>query len=259
MQIVGIKFKNDGIIYNFISEIPLKNDDKVIVETERGCQLGIVANINVRPSRDIKLKQVESLATEEDYNKYLKNLTDAKKALFEAKKIVKDMKLNMNLIDASFSLDKKMLLYNFISDERVDFRELVKELASRYHTRIELHQVGVRDKAKYIGGIGLCGRALCCTSSISNVSSVNINMAKNQNIALNPTKINGACGRLLCCFNYENDIYEDNRKKLPKLGEKINYKGIPCAVTELDILKMKYKIKTGENTFEEVAVNDRNK
>lgn len=257
MQVVGVKFKNDGIIYNFSSDISIKNGDKVIVETERGYQLGIVENENAKNAKLTKLKAVEALATESDYEKYLKNLADAQKALTETKKIIKNMNLNMNLIDASFSLDKKMLLFNFISDERVDFRELVRTLASIYHTRIELHQVGVRDKAKYIGGIGMCGRELCCTSSTSNISTVNINMVKNQNIALNPTKINGACGRLLCCFNYENEIYEDNRQKLPKIGQIITYKGSACEVVDLDILKMKYKVKTGENTFEEVELDDR--
>ena len=257
MQVVGIKFKNEGIIYNFSSEIPLKKGDKVIVETERGYQLGIVETENVKNTKITKLKSVESIATESDYERYLKNLADAKKALNETKKIVKNMHLNMNLIDASFSLDKKMLLINFISDERIDFRELVRTLASIYHTRIELHQVGVRDKAKYVGGIGMCGRELCCTSSACNISTVNINMVKNQNIALNPTKINGACGRLLCCFNYENEIYEENRNKLPKIGEKVSYKGTPCEVVELDVLNLKYLVKTGENTFEEVAIDDR--
>ena len=256
MQIVGIKFKNDGMIYNFSSEMSLKLGDKVIVETERGYQLGVVANDDVKIHKNAKLKQVESVATESDYNNYLKNISDAKKVLEETKKLVKEMNLNMNLIDASYSLDKKMLLFNFISDERVDFRELVKALAAIYHTRIELHQVGVRDKAKHIGGIGLCGREQCCSSNINNITSVNINMVKNQNITLNPTKINGACGRLLCCFNYENNIYEDYRKKLPKLGEKIKYKGTYCEVVELDILGQKYKLKTGENTFEEVSLND---
>ena len=256
MQVVGIKFKDDGIIYNFSSEIALNKGDKVIVETERGYQLGKVANVDVKTTITTKLKPVESVANDSDYEKYLKNLKDAKAALNDTKELVKKMNLNMSLIDASFSLDKKILLINFISDERVDFRELVRNLASIYHTRIELHQVGLRDKAKFIGGIGLCGRELCCTSCTSNISTVNINMVKNQNIALNPTKINGACGRLLCCFNYENDIYEDNRAKMPKIGEKIEYKGVPCEVVELDVLKLKYKVKTGENTFEEVKIDD---
>ena len=256
MQVVGIKFKNDGMIYNFSSEIPLKINDKVIVETERGYQLGIVANDNVEKTNSLKLKPVESIATEKDYDKYLKNIADAKKIYKDTKEIINQMKLNMNLIDVTYSLDRKLLLFNFISDERVDFRELVKTLASIYHTRIEMHQVGVRDKAKYIGGIGLCGRSLCCSSNINNISSVNINMVKNQNIALNPTKINGACGRLLCCFNYENDIYEENRKQLPKIGEKVNYKEKDCEVVELDVLNKKYKIKTDDNTFEEVTIND---
>ena len=256
MQIVGIKFKNDGMIYNFSSEIKLSKNDKVIVETERGYQLGVVANDNVKDANIAKLKSVESLAGDADYNRYLKNVADAKKALKDTKEEVKKLNLNMNLIDASYSLDRKLLLFNFISDERVDFRELVRILASKYHTRIELHQVGVRDKAKYIGGIGMCGRELCCSSCVSSVNSVNINMVKNQNIALNPAKINGACGRLLCCFNYENDIYEENRRQLPKLGERISYKGKTCEVVELDVLNKKYRIKTGENDSEEVIIDD---
>ena len=167
------------------------------------------------------------------------------------------MNLNMNLIDATYSLDRKQLLFNFVSEERVDFRELVKELASKYHTRIELHQVGVRDKAKEIGGVGLCGRELCCHSCLRNINTVNINMVKNQDIALNPTKINGACGRLLCCFTYENDLYEDNRQKLPKIGQKIKHKGKDAEVVKLDILRLKYTLKIDENTFEEVGLNDR--
>lgn len=256
MQIVGVKFKNDGMTYNFSSEIELKIGDRVIVETERGYQLGIVAKDDVQGAKINKLKPIESIATEKEYDKYLKNLADAKKVLEDTKKLIKEMDINMNLIDASFSLDRKLLLFNFISDERVDFRELVRTLASIYHMRIELHQVGVRDKAKFIGGIGLCGREQCCSSNINSVSSVNISMVKNQNIALNPTKINGACGRLLCCFNYENETYEENREKLPKIGEKIDYKGKSCEVVELDVLRKKYKIKTSENTYEEVTIDD---
>lgn len=260
MKIVGIKFKQDGMVYNFSTELSLKKDDKVIVETERGSQLGIVDNPDVdekKVNKSIKLKSVDSIATDKEYDIYLKNLNDAKKALANTREEVEKLKLNMNLIDASFSLDRKTLLFNFISEERVDFRELVKVLAAKYHTRIELHQVGVRDKAKEVGGVGLCGRPLCCATGVNNLCSVNINMVKNQNIALNPTKINGACGRLLCCFNYENEIYEENRGKLPKIGERVNYKNHQCEVVELDVLNLKYKVKTGEDTYEEVSLDDR--
>lgn len=260
MKVVGIKFKQDGMVYNFSSELDLKPGDKVIVETERGSQLGFVENEDVKENKvnkSIKLKSVDSLASESDYDKYLKNIKDAKKALIDTRDEIQNLNLNMNLIDASYSLDRKVLLFNFISEERVDFRELVKVLAAKYHTRIELHQVGVRDKAREVGGIGLCGRQLCCASGVNNLCSVNINMVKNQNIALNPTKINGACGRLLCCFNYENEVYEENRDKLPKVGERVTYKNHLCEVVELDVLNMKYKVKTGEDMYEEVSLNDR--
>lgn len=254
MYVIGVKFKEEGKIYNFSSEEKYIKGTKVIVETEKGRQLGIVER--TEPDHGNKnLKEILSLASEEDYNKYLKNIKDAKKALIDTKELIKRLGLNMNLIDASFSLDKKVLLFNFVSEERVDFRNLVKELAAKYHTRIELHQIGVRDKAKEIGGIGLCGRLLCCSSCLNSVNSVNINMVKNQNISLNPTKINGACGRLLCCFTYENEIYEENRRDLPKPGEKVSYKGSKAEVKEIDILNRKYTVKTGENSTEEVSLD----
>ena len=256
MAIVGVKFKEDGKTYNFYSDITLNIDDKVIVETERGEQLGIVVNIKDDDGSSKDLKPVNRIATEEDYEKYLNNITDAKTALIETRKIIKKSNINMNIISAAYSLDKKHLLFNFVSDERVDFRDLVKDLAAKYHARIELHQIGVRDKAKEIGGIGLCGRMLCCNSCLKDINTVNINMVKNQNIALNPTKINGACGRLLCCFTYENNVYEENRCLLPKLKEKVNYKGKMCEVVELDILNKKYTVKVDENTKEVVSLDD---
>lgn len=256
MPVVGVKFKENGTSYSFYSEENVKKGDKVIVETERGKQLGIIETPFIEKQNTKSHKNVERLASDEDYTQYLKNINDAKKALETTRNEIKKMNLNMTLIDATYSLDRKQLLFNFIADERVDFRDLVKILAAKYHTRIELHQVGVRDKASQIGGIGLCGRKLCCANCPKSVSSVNINMVKNQNIALNPTKINGACGRLLCCFTYENDIYEENRKKLPKIGEKIKYKNKLCEVTELNILQKKYKLKLDDGNFEEVVLDD---
>ncbi len=253
--VAGVKFKNGGKTYNFSSNEEYKVGDKVIVETERGTQLGQIETITDDTDISNKnLKEIKSLATKADYNKYLKNIKDAKKAFEATKELIRKKNINMNLIDASYTFDRKVLLFNFISDERVDFRELVKELANNYHTRIELHQIGVRDKAKEIGGLGLCGRTFCCSKQFKSIGSVNINMVKNQNIALNPTKINGACGRLLCCFTYENDIYEQNRKELPKIGERIQYENKEVVVTEIDPLNKTYTVKLGENTFEKVNV-----
>lgn len=255
MHVIGVRFKKEGKTYNFSSEIAYKMGDLVIVETEKSTQLGEVVSID-KTEYNKNFKEIKSLATDSDYNKYLKNLADSKKALFEIRKMAKELNLNMNIIDASYSFDRKVLLFNFVSDERVDFRELVKELASLYHTRIELHQIGVRDKAKEIGGLGLCGRILCCHGCLRNVNPVNITMVKNQDIALNPTKINGACGRLLCCFTYENDLYEENRTLLPKIGEKVQVRQKEGIVIDLDILNKKYKVKISDTEIEEVVLND---
>lgn len=247
----GIKFKTNGKTFYFSSDDSFEKDEKVVVETEKGLELGVVTG-ETKNLNENELKPIIRKATEKDYNKYLKNVADAKKALEDIKNQIKKLNLNMNIIDASYSLDRKVLFFNFLSDERVDFRELVKNLASKYRTRIELHQIGVRDKAKEIGGLGLCGRQLCCKNHLTSVGSINITMVKNQNIALNPSKINGACGRLLCCFTYENCVYEENRKSLPNIGDKVIYNGKEAKVIDLDILNKKYKIKYLDNTIEEV-------
>ena len=155
-----------------------------------------------------------------------KNLKDAEKALNKAREIIEELKLDMRLLDASYTYDRKQLLFNFIADERVDFRELAKRLAQVYKTRIELRQIGIRDKAKEIGGIGPCGRMLCCNTFLTDLNSVTINMAKNQMLALNPTKINGVCGRLLCCLSYEDEVYTELAKGLPRVGQKVMYNNI---------------------------------
>ena len=161
----------------------------------------------------------------------------------------------MKLMDSSFTFNKEQLMFHFLADSRIDFRDLAKELAGIFKTRIELRQIGVRDKAKEIGGIGPCGRILCCTSYLTNFDTVSINMAKNQNLSLNPSKINGSCGRLLCCLTYENEVYEEYRKDLPNLGEKVKYEEKEGKVVELDILNKKYTIKTSD---EEYIVVDKN-
>lgn len=257
VKVVGIKFNNGGRIYYFSpGKLNIKINDNVIVETERGMQFATVATDIISQDSDkvfLPLKDVIRIATKEDKTINLKNISDANKALEYAKKIVEKEQLDMKLYEASYTFDRKKLVFKFVADERVDFRELAKLLAAKYKTRIELRQIGVRDKAKEIGGFGPCGRPLCCSDFLTNFDSVSINMAKNQGIALNPTKINGVCGRLLCCLGFEDGTYTEYKKDLPKQGEMIKYEGKVGRVSELNILKRSYKIKTEEN--EEIEVN----
>ena len=213
IQVVGINFKKNGKVYHFSpNALELHPGDEVVVETERGYQYGFVVTDPYEiEDRNLKsaLSNIVRVATKEDKKKYEKNLEDEKKALKKCRDLIDKYKLNMYVIDASFTLDRSQLYFRFMADERVDFRSLAKDLANVYKTRIELHQVGVRDKAKEVGGYGSCGRPLCCAKFLSDFDSVSINMAKNQNIALNPSKINGACGRLLCCLNMKMKIIKN--------------------------------------------------
>ena len=200
------------------------------------------------------LKRIIRIATKDDRKKHELNLNEEKKAMKECEKLIKKYNLNMKVIDANFTFDKEQLMYHFLSDSRIDFRNLAKELAGIFKTRIELRQIGVRDKAKEIGGIGPCGRTLCCTDYLVNFDSVSINMAKNQNLSLNPNKINGSCGRLLCCLTYENDVYEEYRKSLPNLGDKVKYNEKNGKVVELNILKKSYTILTDDDEYLTIEV-----
>jgi len=253
IKTVGIVFKDGGRIYVFDpNNYELSIGDKVIVETERGFQFGTVSTEIIEKSKgDLKnsLKQVLRLATDKDIEQYESNLVAAQEAFKECEKLIKKYNLNMKLIDASFTFEREQLMFHFLADSRIDFRELAKNLASKYRTRIELRQIGVRDKAKEIGGIGPCGQILCCKKFLENFDSVSINMAKCQNLSLNPNKINGSCGRLLCCLTYENDIYEESRKGLPSIGEKIRIGEKEGKVIDLNILKKTYTIKTDADEY----------
>lgn len=253
MQIIGVSFKDNGKIYNFSpNEESLEIGDYVVVNTERGEQFGKVVQIdNKEPNRN--LKNIIRKSTSKDYTKYLKNLKDSKDALIAARALSVDLKLKMQIIDCLYTFDRKQLLFNFTAEERIDFRELVKLLASKYKTRIELHQIGVKDKAKEIGGIGQCGRQQCCSSFLNHMESVTINMAKNQNLALNPTKINGSCGRLLCCLAYEDDTYSESRNKLPIVGTKMKHKNEQWSVISINLLKMSYTLENN-GEIEEIIV-----
>lgn len=246
LDVVGVSFEENGRIYYFSpSGFNLQQNCDVIVETERGLQFGKIVIENTKMKREnlnLPLKNVIRIATKDDYNVQKRNVADNLKAFEECKRLIAKHKLDMNLIDASFTFDRKQLLFHFTADARIDFRELAKELAAIYRTRIELRQIGIRDKARAVGGIGPCGRMLCCTSFLYDFDSVSISMAKNQNIALNPNKINGACGRLLCCLTYENDNYTEGKKGLPEIGNFVKTKEGTGKVISVDPLLGAYKV-----------------
>ncbi len=246
ISVVGVNFKKNGKVYHFSpNHLDVHTGDEVVVETERGYQYGFVTTDPYEiEDRNLKsaLCSIVRVATKEDQKKYEKNMEDEKKALKKCRELIDKYKLNMYVIDASFTLDRSQLFFRFMADERVDFRTLAKDLANIYKTRIELRQVGVRDKAKEVGGYGSCGRPLCCAKFLSDFDSVSINMAKNQNIALNPSKINGACGRLLCCLKYEDDCYQELRQGLPKVGKKVMTEQGEGKVISIDILKGSYRV-----------------
>ena len=257
MKIVGIKINDVGKVYYFDSNgLDLKINLTVIVDTDRGLQFGKVVELNVSIDGDTSYKKVIRIATKKDYLQHLKNIEDSEKAIIKCKDLIEKYNLNMSIIDANYNFDRSQLLFRFVSEERVDFRQLAKELGSKLKTRIELRQIGIRDKAKEVGGIGPCGRFLCCNTFLTNFNTVSINMAKNQGLALNPTKINGVCGRLLCCLNYENDQYLKLKKNLPLIGDKVIINDTEGKVISIEPLLGKYKVLINGSEIIEFNEND---
>jgi len=259
-EVVGVKFNKKSKMYYFLpGELILKKGDKVIVNTERGLQFGIIEKENSKVEKSklpLELSEVIRICTKKDIANNDNNLKSAKQALKKCKELVEKSKLDMFILDANYNFDKSQLLITFLADNRVDFRKLAKDLASIYKTRIELRQVGVRDKARDIGGYGCCGRELCCSKYSYDFDSVSINMAKNQNIALNPSKINGICGRLLCCLKYEDECYKECNKKLPKVGKKVTTEYGEGKVISVEPLKMSYKVDIKDQGIVEININE---
>ncbi len=252
-KVVGAAFKENSRTYYFdINGFDIKIGDTVIVETEKGFQYAkIVTSVKEMAPDDLifPLKQIIRITTKEDDLQYSKNITDASEAVEYAKKIADSLKLNMNIIDANYTFDRNQLLFNFLADDRVDFRELAKKLAQQFKTRIELRQIGVRDKAREVSGLGPCGRILCCSTFLTEFNSVSINMAKNQYISLNPIKINGVCGRLLCCLKYEDEVYTDLKKGLPSIGNIISTKDGKGKIVSINLFKKIITVDMKENGF----------
>lgn len=262
IDVVSISFKEKGKTYYFSpNKLELKNNMNVIVQTERGLQFGtVVGQIERIKENQLNnpLKEVIRIASEKDVVSNDKNIKDAAKALIKCRELVDKYNLNMKVIDSSYTFDREQLLFRFLSESRVDFRDLAKELASIYKTRIELRQVGVRDKAREVGGIGPCGRCFCCSKFLNEFDSVSINMAKNQNIALNPNKINGVCGRLLCCLKYEDECYKECKKGMPNVGKKIQIDGAEGVVTNVNLLEGKYQVTLSNGTVIERTKENEN-
>lgn len=255
MNIVEVSFEyNNSTAFFRNKDLKLKNNLTVIVDTERGFQFGKVVHIIADSTQfdGVDLYDVVRISSKKDYFHYLENLKLAEDAVKKCKQIVKKNELNMTILDGNYNFDRTQLLFRFVADERVDFRQLARELGSTFRTRIELRQIGIRDKAKEVGGVGPCGRLLCCSSFLTNFDSVTINMAKNQNVSLNPSKINGVCGRLLCCLKYENDTYTEIKKEMPKVGEKIEISQGSGKVVSLNLLKQSYVVELENKTKVEV-------
>ena len=239
------------------NSLSLKKNLTVIVDTDKGIQFGKVLRVFDDSSfDDVSLFDVIRISTKKDYLHYVENSKLALDAVVKCKKIVSDSKLNMNILDGCYNFDRSQLLFRFVADERVDFRNLAKELGSTFKTRIELRQIGIRDKAKEVGGIGPCGRFFCCNSFLKSFDSVTINMAKNQNVSLNPSKINGVCGRLLCCLKYENDSYIDIKNKLPKVGSFIDTVHGNGKVLSVNVLAGSYIVELDDKSNFEMCIYD---
>jgi cell fate regulator YaaT (PSP1 superfamily) len=256
IEVFGVCFDDSKKIYYFLPNgNNIKKNDFVIVNAEKGKRFGVVSTDKIcinKASVSFKPGKVIRIATHRDIKINNKNVRDARDAINKANYFVKQLNLDMKILCAYFNFDRSQLLINFLADARVDFRELARRLAYVYKTRIELRQIGVRDKAKSIGGYGPCGRKLCCASFLDDISSVSINMAKNQNLALNPQKINGTCGRLMCCLDYENDLYKEYKKDLPNMGETVNTSSGIGKVVYVDIFERMYKVELKDGKIVEV-------
>ncbi|MBD7986037.1 stage 0 sporulation family protein [Sporosarcina sp. Sa2YVA2] len=240
-KVVGVRFKKAGKIYYFD---PLDNmldiDDYVIVETARGIEYGKVASLVREVDENdvvLPLKKIIRKARMEDEAQVEENRLDAEQAFVKCVEKIREHELDMKLVDVEYTFDRNKIVFYFTAEGRVDFRNLVKDLAAIFRTRIELRQIGVRDEAKMLGGIGPCGRMLCCSTFLGDFEPVSIKMAKDQNLSLNPSKISGLCGRLMCCLKYENDEYEKAKSLMPDVGERIQTPDGPGKVVGLNLLE----------------------
>lgn len=255
--LVGVRLHGRGKIYHFSpAEYSVKRGDYVVVETSQGIEMGIAADWpQYLPKNSLKspLKKILRLASNDDLMHYEENKLLEEEALVTAKERVKHYGLDMTLIDVEYRFDNRKITFFFTADGRVDFRELVRDLASVFRTRIELRQIGVRDEACMIGGLGICGRELCCSTFLHEFKPVSIRMAKDQNLSMNPSKISGTCGRLLCCLNYEHHVYTEAKKKLPSKNARVNTPEGKAVVQDVDLLKETVTVRLEQENDKTIA------
>ncbi len=258
--VVGIRFKAVGKKYYFDpKEFKLNMYDKVVVETVRGYELGeVIEGIKEVTDDELisALKPVHRIATKDDVKNYEKNIADIPNALERCSTHIKKNKLDMKLLGCEYTLDRTKLIIYFNAEGRVDFRELVKDLANEFRLRIELRQVGTRDGAKFLGGIGPCGYVLCCNTFLGDFDTVSIKMAKNQNLSLNPVNISGLCGKLLCCIKYENDTYTEHRKQLPKINSFVKTEVGKAKVIAVNVIDKSVRVQTQEDGIKSYKVEE---
>ena len=258
IKVIGVRFRTAGKIYYFDpADYDIKKGDHVIVETARGIEFGTVVG-GIRQVTDDEiiqpLKPVLRVASERDIQQEADNKKREKEAFKLCQEKIREHGLDMKLIDAEYTFDNNKVLFYFTSDGRIDFRELVKDLAAIFKTRIELRQIGVRDETKMVGGIGMCGRPLCCHTHLSDFVPVSIKMAKEQNLSLNPTKISGVCGRLMCCLNHEEETYEELNKNLPHLGDRVTCPdGTQGEVVSVNVLRQLVKVVVENGDSKEIC------
>ena len=248
---VGVKFHSSARAYFFgVKDLQLEEGEKVIVDTIRGTELGVIST-KMFPienyNSELGLKPILRKATDIDNRCFEINLKDAEYAMEICKSDVERLGLDMTLVSSEYTLDKSKVIFSYVADERVDFRELLKSLASKLKTRIELRQIGARDKSKMIGGIGSCGLTLCCSTFLNEFDGISIQRAKNQMLALNIPKLSGHCGKLICCLKYEDDVYLEARKDFPDLGTKVKYDKQEYTVTSVNILSNVVRIENDED------------
>ena len=256
VEVIGVRFKSVGKIYYFDpAGKQVTRDQHVIVETARGVEFGtvILPNFQIEESEiTAPLKKMIRPATKEDEDRILVNAKKEREALAVCQQKIREHNLEMKPIDVEYTFDGSKILFYFTADGRVDFRELVKDLAAMFRTRIELRQIGVRDEAKLLGGLGICGRSLCCASFLGEFDPVSIKMAKEQSLSLNPTKISGVCGRLMCCLKYEQEAYEDLHRTTPKVGAIVKSPDGKGEVIGVNLLRGQIKVKLDKDESTQV-------
>lgn len=262
-KVIGVRFTKLGKLVYFLSaEGNLKIGDTVLAMSERGQEFARVVCVKKMEEigNDAKdLPQILRKVTREDIIKNSQLKEKASHALITCKKMAKELELDMKLISAAYTFDETKLIFHFIADQRIDFRELVKKLAAEFHLRIELRQIGARDEIKEYSTLGICGRELCCGTFLPDFETVTIKMAKEQGLQINMPKISGCCGKLMCCLKYEEDVYKEKLKDMPRMGEIVKYNGESAKVVSMDILGQKLKLKIGEpgeERFEFVELNN---